>query len=121
LIYNIPRYNQESTYELNNNFYTRALKKGCPQGGVLSPLVWNTNFDPILEKLNVKPVKVIGFADDACLLISGHDHICMVNLIQPYINKIIEWGTKSGLKFNENKTVRVVAMFTHKRTPRREY
>jgi retron-type reverse transcriptase len=88
-------YNQESTYKLNNNSYTRKLTRGCPQGGVLSPLVWNTNFDPILEELNVKPVKVIGFADDACFLITGHDPTWMVDRIQPYINKMVEWGTRS--------------------------
>ena len=112
-------YNQESTYELNNKLYTRALKKGCPQGGVLSPLVWNINFDPILEELNVGPVKVIGFADDACLLITGRDHTRLVDLIQPYLDRIVGWGAQAGLKFNENKTIAV--MFTHKLTPRWQY
>jgi hypothetical protein len=112
-------YNQESTYELNNNFYTRSLSKGCPQGGVLSPLVWNTNFDPILEELNVGLVKVIGFADNACLLITGREHTHLVDIIQPYLNKIVEWETQEGLKFNENKTIAV--MFTHKLTPLREF
>jgi ribonuclease HI len=112
-------YNQESTYELNGNFYTRTLTKGCPQGGVLSPLVWNINFDPILEELNGGPVKVIGFADDACLLITGIDPTWMVDRIQPYINKMVEWGAKSGLKFNESKTVAV--MYTLHRTARHKY
>jgi hypothetical protein len=34
---------QESTMELDNNLYTRALTRGTPQGGVLSPLIWNLN------------------------------------------------------------------------------
>jgi retron-type reverse transcriptase len=65
--------NQESTMELDNNFYTRALTRGTPQGGVLSPLIWNVNFDSILEELNKGPIKVIGFVDDAAILITGID------------------------------------------------
>jgi hypothetical protein len=112
-------YNQESTCEINNKFYTRALSKGCPQGGVLSPLVWNINFDPILEELNTGPVKVVGFADDACFLITGPVHKDLVDIIQPYLDRIVDWGTQAGLKFNENKTIAV--MFTLKRTPLSKY
>jgi hypothetical protein len=112
-------YNQESTYEINNKFYTRSLTKGCPQGGVLSPLVWNINFDPILEELNTGPVKVVGFADDTCFLITGPESTDLVDIIQPYLNRIVDWGTKAGLKLNENKTVAV--MFTLKRTKLSKY
>jgi hypothetical protein len=34
----------------------------------------------------------------------------MVDIIQPYLDRIVDWGTKAGLKFIENKTVAV--MFT---------
>jgi hypothetical protein len=86
---------------------------------VLSPLVWNINFYPILEELNTGPVKVVGFADDACFLITGPVHTDLVDIIQPYLNKIVDWGTQAGLKFNENKTIAV--MFTHKRTKLSKY
>jgi hypothetical protein len=81
----------------------KTLTKGCPQGGVLSPLVWNTNFDPILEELNTGPVKVVGFADDACFLITGPVSSDLVDIIQPYLDRIVDWGSKAGLKFNEKK------------------
>jgi hypothetical protein len=98
--------------ELDNNFYTRALTRGTPQGGVLSPLIWNINFDSILEELNKGPIKVIGFADDAAILIAGIDPKTMVQKIQTPINKIVAWGAASGLAFNPSKTVAV--FFTNK-------
>jgi hypothetical protein len=85
-------HHQVSTLELDGKFYTRELKTGTPQGGCLSPLIWNVNFDPILKKLNKKPVKVIGFADDALFIITGHVPEVMVRHMQPYINKIVAWG-----------------------------
>jgi hypothetical protein len=85
---------------------------GCPQGGCLSPLIWNVNFDPILKKLNKGPVKVIGFADDALFIITGHVPGIMVRRMQPYINKIVAWGKRSGLEFNSSKTMAV--LFTRK-------
>jgi hypothetical protein len=75
-------HHQVSTFELDGKFYTRELKTGCPQGGCLSPLIWNVNFDPILKKLNKGPVKVIGFVDDALFIITGHVPGIMATLHQ---------------------------------------
>jgi hypothetical protein len=95
--------------ELDNNFYTRSLTRGTPQGGVLSPLIWNVNFDSMLDELNKGPIKVIGFADDAAILITvtGIDPKTMVQKIQTPIDKIVAWGAASGLAFNSSKTVAV--------------
>jgi hypothetical protein len=107
-------HHQVSTFELDGKFYIRKLKTGCPQGGCLSPLIWNAyvNFDSILKKLNKGPVKVIGFADDALFIITGHVPGVMVRRMQPYINKIVAWGKRSGLEFNSSKTMAV--LFTRK-------
>jgi hypothetical protein len=111
-------HNQVSTMELGNSMFSRRLVVGAPQGGVMSPTIWNINFDPILKSLNTnKPVKVIGYADDALIMITGHVPEVMVKRIQPSINAMVEWGTKSGLKFNHSKTQ--VVLFTNKKA--REY
>jgi hypothetical protein len=111
-------HNQESTMELGDSRFSRKLVVGAPQGGVMSPTVWNINFDPILKKLNTnKPVKVIGYADDALIMITGHVPEVMVKRIQPSINAMVDWGVQSGLKFNHSKTQ--VVLFTNKKA--REY
>jgi hypothetical protein len=103
ITYNVLSLHIES--ELDNCQFTRKLVIGSPQGGVMSPLIWNVNFDEILAKLNTnKPVKVIGFADDALIMITGHSPAVMVRRIQPSINAMIEWGRKSGLEFNTSRT-----------------
>ena len=79
---------------------------GTPQGGVLSPRVWNITFDPLLR--NIKndggPCVPIAFADDIALILEGKDPKMLVQLAQPYINKAVEWGGNNGLSFSTDKT-----------------
>jgi hypothetical protein len=105
-------HNQCSTLTIDNKNFTRALTKGTPQGGVLSPIVWNINFDEILKKLDQKPIKTVSFADDSVLLITGIDPSMMVYMIQPALNEIVAWGHESGLEFNASKTM--VSWYTTK-------
>jgi hypothetical protein len=95
--------NQESTLELDNCQFTRKLVIGSPQGGVMSPLIWNVNFDEILAKLNTKPVKVIGFADDALIMITGHSPAVMVRRIQP---SIMQWSNGVGSPASSSTAVK---------------
>jgi Reverse transcriptase (RNA-dependent DNA polymerase). len=41
---------------------------GCPQGGVLSPLLWNLTVDEILWGLNEAGYYSTGFADDIAII-----------------------------------------------------
>ena len=51
---------------------TRKLTLGCPQGGVLSVLIWVLAFDDLLDMYSSE-VKCVGYADDGCLIIEGTD------------------------------------------------
>ncbi len=47
-----------------------SLTRGTPQGGMLSPLVWNLTFNDLLDRFNsVVPAQVKGFADDAAIVL----------------------------------------------------
>ena len=91
----------------------RLVEKGTPQGGVLSPLVWNMAFDGLLEEGNKGPVRVVGFADDACLVVSGPDPGTLVTIAQEAVTRIVSWGASAGLAFNAKKTA--VMLFTNRR------
>ena len=76
---------------------TRNLHLGCPQGGVLSVIIWNLVFDRLLRFFDKGRLKCIGYADDACLVIHGPN----LNLLYKYMNKGLakadEWAKDSGL------------------------
>ena len=57
--------------ELVGSSITRQVKRGTPQGGVLSPLLWLLVVDEILVKLERKGVTVIAYADDIAILVTG--------------------------------------------------
>ncbi len=79
-------------------------KRGSPQGGVLSPLVWNIIMDSFLSKYKSGPVRVLGYADDILIYVMGTNPLTMQELIQPALDKVIEWGDTNGLIFNPQKT-----------------
>jgi hypothetical protein len=86
----------------------RKLTRGTPQGGVLSPVIWNLAFDELLDMFDEGPVKVTGFADDAGLLITGPDPQSLADIGQKAVDKAVDWGHKNGLTFGAAKTVIVL-------------
>jgi hypothetical protein len=44
------------------------VSKGCPQGGVLSPLLWCLVVNDFLARLSAGGVYAQSYADDICLL-----------------------------------------------------
>jgi hypothetical protein len=41
-----------------------AISRGCPQGGVFSPLLWCLMVDDLLARLSGSGVFIQGYADD---------------------------------------------------------
>ena len=91
----------------------RKLKIGCPQGGVLSVLLWNLVFDDLLNRYAKGRVKIVGFADDGALLIHGKTLPILYRLMQKAIDKAAEWADEKGLTLSKEKTVTM--LFTRKR------
>ena len=85
--------------------WSRRLTKGTPQGGVLSPLIWNMAFDGLIDLFNTGPVHCKGFADDAALVIRGIDPGTMADQMQKALNTASKWGEDNKLNFSNKKTV----------------
>ncbi len=67
----------------------RFLTHGTPQEGVLSPLAWNIAFDSLLQTFSKGQVKVCGFVDDACLIVTGESPLPVCFLMQEAIDKAL--------------------------------
>ena len=78
--------------------------RGSPQGGVLSPLVWNTIMDTLLTRFKGRAIRAVGYADDVILLISGIDPETMAALMEEALQEVTLWGKANGLTFNPTKT-----------------
>jgi len=92
----------------------RLLTRGTPQGGVLSPMMWNLAFDSLLDLFKDGLVKCYGYADDAALIISGTKPHFLRDKMQEAIDKCVNWGNIHGLTFSSSKTVSVLFNRKHK-------
>ena len=90
-----------------------GVQQGCPQGGVLSPLLWCFVVDSLLNEISNMDVHIQAYADDVCLLASGKNLRILCTKIQRALNKLDEWCNRNGLNANPSKTTLV--MFTRKR------
>jgi ribonuclease HI len=92
---------------------TGLVDRGCPQGGVLPPILWNITVDDLLTKLNGAGCIAVGFADDIALLISGAFEEILGQLMQRIFKLVEEWCAGTGLSVNPDKTGLV--LFTKRR------
>ena len=100
--------------ELYQTEIIRSVTKGVPQGGILSPLLWNIVIDTLLELFTMDPTFAQAFADDIVLMINGSDAESLLGLMNRALRKIKEWGEKHKLNFSSTKTTAI--HFTRKRT-----
>ena len=94
---------------------SRVLERGCPQGGVLSPLLWNLVMDEGLARVNAAYPQVYSqsFADDIAMLSRGPDLSTVTDHAQRSLNVIAKWSREISLDIEGDKTV--VLLFTRKR------
>lgn len=78
--------------------------KGCPQGGVLSPLLWSLVVDELLRNLIDQGFEVIGYADDVAILVRGKFDNTISDRLQTALNITLKWCRKEGLNVNPSKT-----------------
>ena len=102
--------------ELQGEKSKRKPKRGSPQGGILSTLIWILIMDTLLSTFEGKAVKAIGYSDDVFLVITGKDIATLVNIMQQSLDDVTKWGESNGLVFNPDKTS--VVLFT--KSTRRE-
>lgn len=87
--------------------------KGCPQGGVLSPLLWNLVVDNLLESLNNNGFTTFGYADDITITLTGKIESTLCDLMQTALNILENWCNRNFLSVNPAKTELI--LFTRKR------
>jgi hypothetical protein len=98
---------------LNETTLKFAISRGCPQGGVLSPLLWCLVVDDLITRLSGGGVFIQGYADDICLLTLGKFPNTVSGLMQWALSTVEIWCNKVGLSVNPDKTGLVA--FTRKR------
>jgi retron-type reverse transcriptase len=92
---------------------TAKVMTGCPQGGVLSPLLWNLVVDRLLTATNDLGFRTLGYADDIVIIVQGKFAKTVRGLMQSALNMKAEWAVKEGLNISPQKTA--IVPFTNRR------
>jgi ribonuclease HI len=94
--------------------YCRVVERGCPQGGVLSPLLWNLVVAGLLQRLSEHLPQTYsqGFADDVASVASGRDLGIVTEHIQRALNISNKWCKEMRLSLNDKSSL---VLFTNKR------
>ena len=79
----------------------KRINTGVPQGGVLSPTLFNIYTSDI--PLSTKDVQITTYTDDITITSSHNKHRKTQQIIQPYLCKIYEWAITNSLHINTDK------------------
>ena len=88
---------------------TRKITRGVPQGGILSPLLFNVLLSDIPE---VRGVKQSIFADDLAFYTRSKNPDDAIQRQQIQLDKLSEWATEWGQSFSLKKKTKVL-YFAH--------
>lgn len=106
-------------YETDSGQRTMRITAGVPQGSILGPTLWNAMYDGVLKLDVPRGVKIVGFADDIVLTVSGETHEEVEVLATEAIDKVENWMVAKELAVAHHKT-EVMMITNHKTTQQAE-
>lgn len=94
---------------------SKVITKGCPQGSILGPYIWNIVFNDSMNP----DVKEFAFADDKVIIIHGTSRSDLERKGQIAIDFMLDWCRRNRMKLSAEKSVllQLKGKFNHRRPP----
>jgi hypothetical protein len=105
--------NRVAVISVQDSTFSKSISLGCPQGGVLSPFLWNMLVDDLIRLTFDFPVKFIAYADDITIITAHKDPAIATRNLQIVCDTVVVWLRSRKLYLNALKSVLVV--FSRKR------
>ena len=107
--------NRKVTVQMGDCSATKEINRGTPQGGILSPTIFNIDAEDCLKRIPEKgPTEGHGYADDIKLIGTGIDEETIIANLQKDLENLENWAAENALNFNPNKTKAMI--LTRKRS-----
>ena len=81
----------------------RYIGKGCPQGGILAPLLWNLVMDGLISILKNCNIWCLGYADSLVICVANQDPVTTAEITQHALNLVEDWCQDQSLSVNPKK------------------
>ncbi|CAH2208365.1 jg17305, partial [Pararge aegeria aegeria] len=88
--------------------HSKSTTKGCVQGLIGGPILWNLILDPLLKGLDERGDYCQAFADDVVLVFDGDSGLAVSRQANAALAYVREWGVRNKLKFAPTKTKAMV-------------
>ena len=86
----------------------RRVERGCPQGSIAGPTLWNLCMNDLLNDLSDMHVEAVAYADDLLLLIEGGTRRLIESRAGEVMQHVYGWGKRVGVDVSDSKTVCMV-------------
>lgn len=106
--------NRKALFTINGVRTAKPVDIGCPQGGVLSPFLWNLLVDDLLRLTYPFPVKFVAYPNDISVLTAHKDPSIAAQNLQIVCSSVNHWLASRKLFLNNAKLEFVV--FLRKRS-----
>lgn len=100
--------NRHVIFSRHSVFRRRVLSRGCPQGSILGPSLWNLVFDELLLLLEGESGLAIAYADDLVLVVSANSRRSLEVALQHLVDHTLEWLGRNRLSVSQGKSVAVM-------------
>jgi hypothetical protein len=78
--------------------------RGVPQGSVLSPVLWNIFFNPLIAALAACTYRTVAYADDLCFVVSAEDTDSTASDAQELLDMLGSWAMEHDIMFCPQKS-----------------
>jgi len=110
---------REAFITINGYNMRKNITKGFAQGSCCGPILWNIQYDTVLNLKFTDYTRVVAFADDLILIIRADSISEAENIANVEMGKINMWTENNKTKFNEEKS-QVMLMTRRKRKEQKE-
>jgi hypothetical protein len=88
---------------LSGEILGASAARGCPQGEVLSPLLWSLVVDYLIWGLNSNGYYRVGYADDIAILINGKFPLTVSGVLQKALHRVRQWCERTNLSIQTRR------------------
>ena len=96
--------NRKVTISGNTQSLKRGVSRGCPQGSICGPIIWNYVMDTLLSNLYNQGISCIAYADDLLMLTEADNRTLLERSGTLGMRVVDDWAASVGLVVSRSKS-----------------